>query len=189
MNFVDILFASLLANHLLFFHFFGVGEFLTPGSTRNLGPRTLGLTVLLVAATVLWWVPDYFVLQAFHLEFLRTLLLLVVLWTVTTLWSLLRKSLPGPWPQAREFLLHSFLVGGVLLVGSSSPDLFEVMVAATAAGLGYGAALVLLAAVESRLARETIPRFIQGLPLQLITLGMVWLILQGLGFAFAGKGA
>ncbi len=187
MNFVDIVFASLLANNLLFFHFLGLGEVLGEGGTRSAFRRTAALALLLAAAAGAYWVPDHFLLQPFHLEFLRTLLLLAVIWVVTTLWSLVPGSDQGPWPRARELAVHSFLVGGVLLVGSSSPEWTEVLTAALAVSLGYGGALVLVSSVFRRLSRESIPAFLQGLPLQLATFGLIWLVLQGLGFAFVGK--
>jgi len=186
-NFLDIVFASLLANNLLFFHFLGLGEFVGAGGNRNIGRRTGGLTILLVVAAVLYWAPDHFILQPFHLEFLRSLLLLLVLWLVTSAWAAIQGVLPGTWPPAREFLVHSLLVGGILLVGSSSPDLLEVLTAAVAVAVGYGGALVLLTAASHRMARDSVPTFLHGLPLQLLTLGLVWLVLQGLGFLFVGK--
>jgi len=185
-NFVDIIFASLLANNLLFFHFLGLGEFLADRGASDLVRRTAVLTVLLLISALAYWVPDHFLLQPFHLEFLRTLVVFLVLWLVTLAYGALGRAQSGSWPQAREFLVHSFLVGGVLLVGSSSPDLAEVATAALAVCLGYGVALVLLVAVFRRLSRERLPAFIQGLPLQLLTLGLVWLILQGLGLSFRG---
>jgi len=188
LNFVDIVFASLLANHLLFFHFLGLGEFLT-GTDGHGVRRTMVLLVLLLLASVLFWLPDHFLLDPWGLEFLRTLVLMVVLWLVTSAYDLFLRSVPGPWPQAREFLVHSLLVGGAVLVGTSSPDLLEVVVASLAVALGYGGALFALKAVSHRLARERIPVLAQGLPLQLATLGLVWLVLRGLGMAFGGPGA
>lgn len=189
MNFLDIAFASLLANNLLFFHFLGLGEILSEGGTKNVVQRTLTLGLLLVFSASAYWVADFYLLQPFHLEFLRTVLTLGLLWLTVSSWSLLVRSRPGMGPQARELIVHSFLVGAVLLVGSTSPGLAEVIVASLAVTLGYGGALILLWAVSHRLSRESIPVFMHGLPLQLVTLGMVWLILQGLGFAFAGKAA
>jgi Na+-translocating ferredoxin:NAD+ oxidoreductase RnfA subunit len=187
-NFVDIVFASLFANNLLFFHYLGLGEFLGDGGAAHLVRRTLTLAVLLVLSSVLFWIPDHFLLQVFHLTALRTLLVLAILGLVTLVYSAVVPALPGTWPQARELLVHSLLVGGLFLVGPSSPDVLAVAVAALAVALGYGGALVLLVAVFRRVSRENLPAFIQGLPLQLLTLGLVWLVLQGLGFAFAGKG-
>lgn len=188
MNFVDIVFASLLANHLLFFHFLGLGEFLTRSDGHDLR-RTMVLLVLLLLASVLFWVPDHFLLEPWGLEFLRTLVLVAALWLVTSVYELFLRSFPGPWPQAREFLVHSLLVGGAVLVGTSSPDLLEVVVASLAVALGYGGALVVLKAVSHRLARERIPVIAQGLPLQLATLGLVWLVLRGMGMALGGPGS
>ena len=187
MNFVDIVFASLLANNLLFFHFLGLGEFLVDAGMATLGRRIGVLAVLLLVSSAAYGSVDHFLLVPFHLEMLRTLAVFAGLALLTLAYSPLVVTKPGFWPPARDYLVHSFLVGGVLLIGTSSPDLGQILVASVAAVIGYGGALVLLAAVFGRLARERIPAFFQGLPLQLVTLGLVWLVLQGLGFAFSGK--
>ncbi len=188
MNFIEIVFASILANNLLFFHYLGVSEFLASAGQWSLFRKTLLLWVLLSLAVVLYWVPDQFLLQPLHWEFLRTLLLLGVLGLVSFAYSASVRSFKGSWPQAKEYLVHSFLIGGVLLVGASSSNLLEILLLALAVVLGYGIALLLLNSVLSRLSRERIPPFIQGLPLKLMTLGLVWLVLQGLGFSFLEKG-
>jgi electron transport complex protein RnfA len=186
-NFLDIFFASLLANNLLFFHFLGLGEFLSEVDRPQVVRRTVILGVLLVVGAVLFWVPDHFLLVAFHLTFLRTLVLLLVVFMVTAAYAAVVPSLGAGVPSPREFVVHSLLVGAVVLVGSSSPDVFEVLTAAVAVVLGYGLAVALLRSVFQRLSRERIPAFVQGLPLQLLTLGLVWLVLHGLAFAFTGK--
>ena len=187
MNFADVVFASLFANNLFFFRFLGLGEFLNGDSERSIGTRTALLGVLLLATSLAYWLVDSVLLQPFHLEVLRTVLAFAVVGLVTLLYSVLRGH-RSAWPHPKEFLVHSFLVGGVLLLGTSSPSWAEVATAAVASTLGYGGALVLLTAGFRRLAQERLPGFIQGLPLRLVTLGLVWLALQGLGFAF-GKGS
>lgn len=187
MNFVDIVFASLLANNLLFFHYLGLSEFLSESGVGAWGRRVGVLAVLLLVSGVAYGAVDHFLLVPGHLTVLRTAVVFAVISVVTLVYAAIVGANPDPWPRPREFLVHSFLVGGVLLVGSSSPDLLEIATASAAVVLGYGGALVLLGAVFGRLARERVPGFMQGLPLQLLTLGLVWLVLQGLGFAFSGK--
>lgn len=187
MHFLDLVFASLFVNHLVFFHFFGLSEVLAESRPKNLLFRTVALTAVLCVATLLFWLPDQFLLRPFHAEFARSFLLLGILWVTTSLWAVLPK--PTSWPSAKELLAHSLLLGGILLIGSSNSSVLDVLTVALAVGLGYGGTIALLGAVDSRLARESIPVVIQGLPLQLMTLGMVWLVLQGLGFAFSGNGA
>jgi len=188
-NYFDIAFAFLLANNLLFFHFLGLGELLgdpTKGTTLR---RTLGLGALLLVTVSLFWIPDHFLLRPFHLEFLRTLVLLAAVGAGYLLTAAAHRLVPGPWPQPKEILVHSLLIGATVLIGTAFDEWTQAALACLAAAAGYGAALVLLRSVFSRLARERIPAFLQGLPLQLLTLGLVWLVLHGLGFAFAGKGA
>jgi Na+-translocating ferredoxin:NAD+ oxidoreductase RnfA subunit len=54
--------------------------------------------------------------------------------------------------------------------------------------VGYSVGLVLLHAVFVRMSRERIPLILQGIPFQLLTAGLVWLVLSGLDFRFVGQG-
>ena len=179
MNFVDIVFASLLANNLLVFSNFGLAEYLVEPQP-NLR-RLWTMAGFLVVGAGLFWLPDHYLLQPFHLEFLRTLLVFVLLGLVFLVYSALG---PETLPHPEEFLIHGLLVGGIVVTGSSSADFFEVLAAAAAVAVGYGLAIVLLGAIHRRLARERVPEVIRGLPLRLVTLGVVWLTLHGLSFAF-----
>jgi len=179
-NFADIVFASLLANNILVASQFGLAEYLA--ATPRL-PRLWTMGAFLVAGAALFWFPDHYLLQPFHLEFLRAILLLLLLGLVFLVYSAMG---PEVLPSPEEFLIHSALVGGIVLTGSHS-TLFEVLAAAAGVALGYILAVVFLSAIHRRLARERVPEILRGLPLQLVTLGMVWLVLHGLQFAFSGK--
>ncbi len=181
MNFADIVFASLLANNLLVFSYFGLAEYLADPAPRL--RRLWTMAAFLVAGTALFWLPDHYLLQPLHAEFLRAPLVLVLLGLVFLVYSAVG---PDTLPKPEELLIHSVLVGGVILAGSSG-DLLEAVAAAAAAALGYGLAIIMLAAVHGRLARERVPELLRGLPLQLVTLGVAWLALHGLSFAFSGK--
>lgn len=182
MNFADIIFASLLANNLLVFSHFGLAEYLADPVPRLRRLWTMG--AFLVAGAALFWLPDHYLLQPLHLEFLRSVLVLVLVGLVFLVYSAVG---PDTLPRPEEFLIHSLLVGGIVVTGSSSGDLFEVLATAGAVALGYALAMVLLAAVHRGLARERVPDLLKGLPLQLVTLGVAWLALHGLSFTFSGK--
>lgn len=182
MNFADIVFASLLANNLLVFSNLGLAEYLVDPAPRPRRLWTMG--VFLVVGAGLYWLPDHYLLQPLHLEFLRTLLVFALVGLVFLVYSAVG---PETLPKPEEFLIHSMLVGGIVLTGSSSGDLLEVLTAAAAVALGYALAFILLSAVHRRMARESVPAAVRGLPLQLVTLGMAWLALHGLAFAFSGK--
>jgi electron transport complex protein RnfA len=181
-NFADIIFTSLLANNLLVFSHLGLSEYLI--DPRPSLKRLWTMAAFLVVGAGLFWLPDHYFLQPLHLEFLRTLLVFALVGLVFLVYSALG---PETLPKPEEFLIHSVLVGGIVLTGSSSADLLEVLAGAASVAVGYGLAVVLLAAVHRRLARERVPDVVRGLPLQLVTLGVVWLALHGLSFAFSGK--
>ena len=181
MNFADIVFASLLANNILVASQFGLAEYLADSAPRLSRLWTMG--AFLVVGAVLFWFPDYYLLQPLHLEFLRAILILILLGLVFLVYSAVG---PETLPSPEEFLIHSALVGGIVLTGSRT-SLFDVLAAAVGVGVGYILAVVLLSAIHRRLERERVPEILKGLPLRLVTLGMVWLVLHGLQFAFSGK--
>lgn len=189
MNFIDILFASLLANNLVFFHFFGLSEFLTEKGKDVVWLRTLTIATVLVPMALLFWFLESFFLGPLHLEVLRTLALGLVLFAGSGLYWLVRPLLEGPFPSFRELTLHSLLMGAVLAIGVPATSGWEVIVGALAVSAGYAGSWYLVQAISSRIARERVPSILQGLPLQLVTLGIVWLVLQGLSLHFAGSTA
>ena len=183
-NFADIVFAALLANNLLVFSNFGLAEYLVDPAPRVRRLWTMG--AFLVVGAGLFWLPDHYLLQPLHLEFLRTLVVFALLGLVFLVYSAAgpEETLPRP----EEFLIHS------MLVGAHRPD--RIVERRSVRGPGRrrrrGPSATrwlsfLLSAVHRRLAREKIPDVVRGLPLQLVTLGMAWLALHGLAFAFAGK--
>lgn len=186
MNWIDIAFASLLANHLLFFRYLGLAEWLENSRPLTLA-RTVGLALLLLVAASVFWVVNAFALVPWHLGWLQSLLLLASVGVASLVALGGRRLWPQAWPSPKALVLHSFLVGGTVVVGGTAAGWPELALASVAVAAGYGVATVLLDAVAGRLARERIPVVLQGLPMQLITLGLAWLVLHGLGFAFAGK--
>jgi len=166
-RFADLTFAFLLSNNLFFSHFLGVSEAFGPSPFKKILPRSLALGLLLLMCGGAFSLVDSVLLRPFQLSFLTDSAHL--------------------WPERREVLLHSVLLGGVLLTSSSSTGL-EFPVAVLAAILGYFLSLVFLGAVFQRMARERIPLWFQGVPFSLFTAGLVWLILNGLSLQFSGAG-
>ncbi|MEI8095007.1 MAG: hypothetical protein WCG80_12410 [Spirochaetales bacterium] len=189
MRIADLIFAFLLSNNVLFSHFLGLSELLGPVSFQKIARRSLILGVLMVFSGGLFWGLSWAVLQPFHLSFLTTITAVASLAAGYWLYIWLRRSTgrEASLPDPQEFLFHTLLFGGVLLAVGVSRDPLEFLAVALASVLGYSLGLILLHAVFLRMARERIPITFQGLPFQLFTLGLVWLVLSGLDLRFAGN--
>lgn len=190
MRFADLTVAFLLANNLLFCHFLGLSEMLGPISFQKILRRSLTLSVILAVSGALFWLLTWALVLPFHLSFLTTFFAVGAVAAGYWLYVWARQALgrEASWPDPREFLFHSLLLGGILLAVGASRDLSEFVGVVAASVVGYSVGLVLLHAVFVRMSRERIPLILQGIPFQLLTAGLVWLVLSGLDFRFVGQG-
>jgi Na+-translocating ferredoxin:NAD+ oxidoreductase RnfA subunit len=178
----------MLSNNLLFSHFLGLSEMLGPVSFQKIFRRSLLLGILVLLGGGLFASVRGLLLVPFHLEVLTTLFLVLSLaagyWAYT--WVRLSSRHEDTWPDPKEFLFHTLLLGGILLVSEAALSAWEYLAFGLASVVGYALALVFLHAVFQRMAREKVPVLFQGLPFQLFSAGLVWLILSGLDFHFGG---
>jgi Na+-translocating ferredoxin:NAD+ oxidoreductase RnfA subunit len=188
-RFADLTVAFLLANNVLFCHFLGLSEMLGPVSFQKILRRSLTLSVILAVSSVLFWLFNWALLIPFQLTYLSTFFAVANVGAGYWLYVWIRRALgrEGSWPDPREFLFHSLLLGGMLLAVGASRDLVEVVGVVLASVVGYSVGLVLLHAVLVRMSRERVPLLLQGIPFQLFTAGLVWLVLNGLDFRFTGQ--
>jgi len=187
-NWLDFVFAAFFVDHLMIAHFLGMPEFLANGSARDQKRTTALVGLILLPATLLFWWLHQGILVPTHLAFFDSIAVLAILALVMGVVGGFKKIL-GPWRQEQALLSHSFLVGGMLYLAWNSASAVEVMAKVAASVLSYLALLALFSAIERRLDREKVPVLVQGLPLQLVTLGLVWLVFHGLQFAFSGPSA
>lgn len=188
MQALDVVLSFLLANNLVFYHFFGVKEVLQPKKNLN-ACLTLVLVLavhLTIAALFLWSLETIFLQKKFSV--LRAPIYTMVLWFLCELYSVLTNRWKHVLPEKREIFLNSALLGGILTVCQQSQNVLDVFLFSLSAVVGYGFSFFLLWMIELRLLRERIPNFIQGLPLQLFTCGLIALMLQELAFHFSGTG-
>lgn len=187
MQTLDTAVAFLLANNLLFVHFFGLKESLNTGVSWGGKLRETGFLALhlVIGAILLWFAEHYFLNSGF--PWLRLPLYALVLWGLSELYGLVFKNTDQA-PSKQEVLLNSFLLGACYTVLQVSSGLLDVLLLALAALMGYFLSFLSLKAVDSRIFRESIPSFIQGLPLKLLTCGLIALVLNGLALSFSAGG-
>lgn len=187
MQTLDTAVAFLLANNLLFIHFFGLKEGLkTDGSFLFKIKEIVFMAVLMILGALILWLFEHFGLPS-GLTWLRLPVYTAVLWGLSELSVFLFRDMEGL-PGKREILLNSFLLGACYSVLQVSSVIWDVLFFALAAVVGYFLSFLALNAVESRVSRERVPSFIQGLPLKLMTCGLITLVLNGLAFSFSAGG-
>lgn len=165
--------AALISNFVLPL---AVDPLLAATSRSQVHALGLATTVLMVLSGVLSYLLDYYVLQPLALTALRLLVFLpltaLLIRPVLILLTRLRPTMPsdGLW----LLLLGNAGVLGVVLVGTlNGKGLLHMIALSLGAGLGFWLVLSLFSDLRQRIAENDIPLPFRGLPVELISAGLM----------------
>lgn len=145
------------------------------------------LTLVMTAAALTTWLLNAFVLRYFALEYLRVLVYtLAVLAVVRLLRLLLERVFPELYRQLdaclSETVYNCAVLGVAFIVTLRNYNLWQSILYAFAGGIGVLVVLVIFAGLHDQASFDKCPKMFRGLPIQLITAGLMALALMG----FAG---
>jgi electron transport complex protein RnfA len=147
-----------------------------PGSLRNALGLGASLAILACLASLGAWGADTMALAPLGLDFLRTpVYVFLIAGLAWLLWKALRRFAPRLLPSVSfpEAAVNAAALGVVLIIRHGSYTAAEGLVAGLAAGLGYALVMAVLSAIRLRLEVEQVPRAMRGLPLQLVSAGLL----------------
>lgn len=180
-----ILFSVILVDNLVLSKFLGICSFL--GLTKNL-KNSMGMsaavTFVMIVATAVTWPLYHFVLAPLGLTYLDNLgFILVIASTVQVIEAIMQKTLPALYQALGIYLpliTTNCAILGVMFLNIEDALTFpQALVNGLGAGLGYMLAMFLFAGVRPRLEDAEPPEFLKGLPLALISAGIVSLSFMG----------
>lgn len=194
-GFIAIVIGTALANNAALSHLLGLDPALrTHARLRDAFRLGLSIACVLLVAVVACWLIERFLLAPFALEWLRALVLLLVVvalapWPRVLLQGrLLPESGHSDDRDSFRALSPLLLVGNGLLLGALVPDSHTDFVSMLARSfgiaIGFGIVLLLFAAMHDRLEGADVPAPFRGAPILLITAAMMALAFTG----FAGFG-
>lgn len=193
-SFVVILMSSVLANNYVLSRFLGICPFL--GVSKKLNQATgMGIAVIfvMVVATAVTWPIQRYVLDAFGLSYMQTIVfILVIAALVQFIEMALKKFIPALHKSLGVYLpliTTNCAVLGVTIENIDSKNIFgesfsflESLVNSLGCGLGFLLAMVLFSGIRSKINESEIPESFRGLPATLIAASFVSLAF----FGFAG---
>ena len=183
-----IVLGAALVNNFVLVQFLGLCPFM--GVSRQLSSAIgmgVATTFVLTLASTLSFLIDHWLLQPFNLEFLRTISFILIIATVVQFTEVvIRKRSP---------LLHQMLgiylplittncavLGMALLSSRQFETLLEAIVYGISAAAGFVFVLIIFASLRVRLESADVPQSVSGVPIALITAGIMSLAFMG----FAG---
>ena len=183
-----ILMTSVLVNNYVLSKFLGICPFL--GVSKKLNQATgMGLAVIFVMllSTAVTWPIHTFILAKNGLEYMRTIVFILVIASLVQLVEIiLKKYIPALHASLGIYLplitTNCAVLGVTLNNINDSYNFIESMVNSLGCGLGFLLAMVLFAGVRSRLESSNPPKSFEGLPITLVSAAIVALSF----FGFAG---
>ena len=197
-EFILILVSSVLVNNYVLSQTLGICPFL--GVSKKLNQAVgmgMAVTVVLVMATAVTWPIQNFVLSAFDLGYLQTIVFILVIAALVQLVELfLKKAVPALHKSLGVYLPLITTNCCVLAVCINSlkennvPDMgaltfFFALLYAFGSGIGFLLAMVMFAGVRERISASKPPKAFEGTPITLISAAIVSLAFLGFDGLFS----
>ncbi|MDY3118536.1 MAG: electron transport complex subunit RsxA [Peptoniphilus sp.] len=182
---ITILVSTILVNNYIFAKFLGTCPFLGVSSkTETATGMGVAVTFVVVIASAVTWLLQRFVLDVFGLEYLQTIVFILVIASLVQFVEMfIKKSSPALYSAMGVFLplitTNCMVLGVTVLNIQSEFNLFETIVNGLGASLGFTLALLLLSALRERMEIMPIPKPLQGVPIALISAGLMAIAFMG----------
>ena len=182
---ITILISTILVNNYIFAKFLGTCPFLGVSSkTETATGMGVAVTFVVVIASAVTWLLQHFVLNVFGLEYLQTIVFILVIASLVQFVEMfIKKSSPSLYSAMGVFLplitTNCMVLGVTVLNIQSEFNLFEAIINGLGASIGFTLALLLLSALRERMEIMPIPKPLQGVPIALISAGLMAIAFMG----------
>ncbi len=193
MAYLLIFFSAIFVNNIVFSQFLGICPFLGVSKKVDtaLGMSAAVAFVLTIATIVTYLIQ--ILLVKYDLVYLQTIaFILVIAALVQMVEIVLKKVSPALYQALGVFLplitTNCCILGVAILVAQGTynsqglePNLLSGVVYAVSTALGFGLALTIFAAIREQLAMMDVPKGMQGMPIALVTAGLLAMAFMGFG--------
>ncbi len=182
-----IFFTAILTNNFVLAKFLGICPFLGVSKKSSTAfSMSVAVTLVMVIATAATWPVQYFILVPYGLEYLQTIVFILIIAALVQLIETAIKKFSPPLHQALGIYLplittNCAVLGVTVLNISESYSFGESLVNSFGAGVGFLVAMMIFSGVRGRMESCDIPKALQGLPITLIAASITALTFLGFG--------
>ena len=190
-----IIISAIFVNNILLSQFLGICPFLGVSNKLSTATGMSGAVCFVITlATIVTYLINKYLLLPFGLEFLQTIAFILVIAALVQIVEIVLKKISPSLYQALGIFLplittNCAVLGVAITVvtkefayGGAEPHLLnlgEATVYAFATSVGYGIAMILFAGLREHLAGNQVPQAFKGLPIALITVGIMAMAFLG----------
>ncbi len=179
---------TILANNVVLSQFLGICSFLgVSQKTETASGMGGALTFVLTLASFVCGVLYHLVLVPFHLEYLRTIVFIMIVAALVQFVEMFLKKYMRSLYEALGIYLplittNCAVLGVALLNVQKDYDIIVGTIYGLATAIGYWVAIVIMAYLREKMADNDIPRPFQGFPIVMVTAALMSIAF----FGFAG---
>ena len=185
MEYFVIIISSIFVNNIVLSQFLGICPFLgVSGKVSTSLGTGAAVTFVLAIASIAAYLIQYHILVPLHIEYMQTIVFILVIAALVQMVEIMLKKVSPALYQALGIFLplittNCAVLGVAILLVQKEYNLGEAVVYAVAVAVGFTLALVLFAGLRERLELENVPKALQGVPIALITAGILAMAFMG----------
>lgn len=185
MEYFIIIISSIFVNNIVLSQFLGVCPFL---GVSNKVSTSLGMgaavTFVLAIASIVAYLIQYYILVPLNITYMQTIVFILVIAALVQMVEIILKKVSPALYQALGIFLplittNCAVLGVAILLVQKEYNLGEAVVYAVSVAIGFTLALVLFAGLRERLEMENVPKAMKGVPIALITAGILAMAFMG----------
>ena len=184
-SYFAIIIGAILVNNVVLAQFLGICPFLGVSSKveTSKGMGAAVTFVMALAALVAWLIQTY-VLVPLDIVYMQTIVFILVIAALVQMVEIILKKVSPSLYQALGIFLplittNCAVLGVAILMIQKEFNLLQSVTYSVATAIGFALALVLFAGIRERLEFEDMPRSMQGVPIALVTAGILAMAFMG----------
>ena len=185
MGYILIFISAIFVNNIVLSQFLGICPFL--GVSKKVD-TALGMSAavafVLTLATIVTWLVQKLVLDAFGLQYLQTIAFILVIASLVQMVEIVMKKVSPALYQALGIFLplittNCAVLGVAILVIQKDFSLVESIIYAFSTAIGFGLALTVFAGIREQLELVNVPKGMRGVAITMVTAGLLSLAFMG----------
>ena len=180
-----IVIGAIFVNNVVLSQFLGICPFLGVSSkVETSAGMGMAVTFVMALASVVTWSLQRCILVPFGIEYMQTIVFILVIAALVQMVEIVLKKVSPALYQALGIFLplittNCAVLGVAIIAVQKNFDLLTTVVYSTSIAAGFALALILFAGIRERLEVEDVPQGMRGVPIALITAGLLAMAFMG----------
>ena len=185
LTYISIFITAVFVNNIILSQFLGICPFL--GVSKKIDSAVgmgAAVTFVMLLSTIVTYLLQAYLLTPFGLGYMQTIVFILVIAALVQMPEIILKKVSPSLYQALGVFLplittNCAILGVAILVIQKDYSLVESVVYAVSTAIGFTLSLTLFAGIREQLQLNDIPKAMQGIPIALITAGLLALAFMG----------